>query len=134
MEQLNKKTANSLLKFMTKQLGSEAYGEVALVNWQGTPAALKVATSASCSESIASEADVVVTARRQQRSTTVERQSHRLVGVPDEPPVLSTYKGNQTRGNLYENPLYIDNLIDIGLQVGQKLLEIHEAGIVHNDT
>nr|XP_045605958.1 serine/threonine-protein kinase atg1-like [Procambarus clarkii] len=127
MKQLNEDLVKRLLKYKTKCLGSGAHGEVALVKWKGKPAALKVANSPSSSETIASEAEVLSLLRGTGGAPL-------LLGVANEPPaLLLTYKGGQTLGDLYENPLYINSLIDVGLQIGAKLLEIHEAGFVHND-
>ncbi|XP_045606461.2 probable serine/threonine-protein kinase DDB_G0278665 [Procambarus clarkii] len=125
MEQINREVVDRLLKDKTKFLGSGTYGEVTLVEWLGEPAALKVSRSSSFSEYFTKEAKVLSLLKGAGGAPL-------LLGVTINPPaLLTTYKGSQTLENVLLNSEY--NLLDVGLQVGRKLLEIHQAGIVHND-
>ncbi|XP_045587234.1 probable serine/threonine-protein kinase DDB_G0271682 [Procambarus clarkii] len=125
MEQFNGEVASRLLRHRRKFIGSGAYGVVALVEWRREPVALKISRSSLFSKSFSREADILALLKGAGGAPL-------LLGVAVNPfALLITYKGSQTLQNLFNDPEY--NLIDLGLQVGRKLLEIHKAGIVHND-
>ncbi|XP_045586986.2 probable serine/threonine-protein kinase DDB_G0278665 [Procambarus clarkii] len=125
MEQFNGNVASRLLRHRRKFLGSGTYGVVVLVEWRGELAALKVSKSSLFSKSFSREANILTVLKGAGGAPL-------LLGVAVNPfALLITYKGSRTLQNLFNNPEY--NLIDLGLQVGKKLQEVHEAGIVHND-
>nr|XP_045587143.1 serine/threonine-protein kinase EDR1-like [Procambarus clarkii] len=108
-----------------KLLGSGTYGTVSLMDWDGQPAALKVAKSSEFSEMFESEGNVLSLLNGAGGAPLL---LHRSVNPPS---LVTTYKGNQTLLDVLRNPQY--DLLDVGLQVGIKLNEIHAAGLVHND-
>ncbi|XP_045590404.2 probable serine/threonine-protein kinase DDB_G0267514 [Procambarus clarkii] len=108
-----------------KLLGSGTYGTVSLMDWDGQPAALKVAKSSEFSEMFEREGNVLSLLNGAGGAPLL---LHRSVNPPS---LVTTYKGNQTLLDVLRNPQY--DLLDVGLQVGIKLNEIHEAGLVHND-
>ncbi|XP_045586997.2 proto-oncogene tyrosine-protein kinase LCK-like [Procambarus clarkii] len=127
MNYLSEETVNSLLELKIKSLGSGSYGKVALVNYKGKPAALKVAISSACKESLTSEARLLSYLNGTGGAPI-------LLAVADKPlAILTSYKGSQRLYDWFKNPSYTHYLIYVGLKVGSELLQIHKAGIVHND-
>nr|XP_045587005.1 serine/threonine-protein kinase EDR1-like [Procambarus clarkii] len=108
-----------------KLLGSGTYGTVSLMDWDGQPAALKLAKSSEFSAVFKSEGNVLSLLNGAGGAPLL---LHRSVNPPS---LVTTYKGNQTLQDVLRRPKY--DLLELGLEVGIKLQEVHEAGIVHND-
>nr|XP_045601680.1 probable serine/threonine-protein kinase DDB_G0271682 [Procambarus clarkii] len=125
LEQFDRAAFNRLVKGRIRYVGSGTYGVVVLVEWQGIPAALKVAKSSSSAEFFIREANVLLLLKGAGGAPL-------LLGARVKPlAILTSYKGNQTLETVLKIRQY--NLIEVGLLVGRKLLEIHKLGIVHND-
>ncbi|XP_045601682.2 probable serine/threonine-protein kinase drkD [Procambarus clarkii] len=125
LPQFDRAAVELLVKDRTRYVGSGTYGVVVIVGWQGSPAALKVAKSSSYAEFFIKEANVL-------ELLNGAGGAPLLLGVTIKPPaILTSYKGNQTLETVLKIRQY--NLIEVGLLVGRKLLEIHKLGIVHND-
>ncbi|KAK8727352.1 hypothetical protein OTU49_009829 [Cherax quadricarinatus] len=125
MEVLTHNVIDALWENKLQVLGSGTYGEVALVNWLGKPAALKRAKSLQCKGSFDREAAVLWELNGKGGAPLV-------YGIAQNPPVmLLSYKGQQRLEDVLQQSS--PDLVNVGLQIGYKLAEIHEAGYVHND-
>ncbi|XP_069168011.1 tyrosine-protein kinase Fyn-like [Procambarus clarkii] len=106
-------------------LGSGAYGTVNLVRWRGKLAALKVANSYSVGKELRQEGEVLTQLKGAGGAPL-------LYGVATDPPaLLMSYKGKKALYDVFTSNEH--NLLQLGLQVGHKLQEVHNLGYVHND-
>ncbi|KAK8731515.1 hypothetical protein OTU49_007644 [Cherax quadricarinatus] len=108
-----------------KLLGCGSYGQVALVNWNGKPAALKKAKSKTYKNCFRKEA-VILKALQGAGGAPI------LYGMKTVPPVLLvSYKGSRRLCDIMADDSF--DLLRVGLEIGYKLREIHTAGYVHSD-
>nr|XP_045602075.1 casein kinase I homolog hhp2-like [Procambarus clarkii] len=125
MKRLGAHDVSQLIRKRIKTLGSGTYGRVALVNWHGEQAALKVANRESAAESFECEAQVLSGLKGAGGAPLL------LAVCDDRPALLTTYKGDTSLNKIICDPQY--DVVQIGFKIGLKILHIHTRDYVHND-
>lgn len=93
-----------------KVLGSGTYGDVVVINWQGQPAALKIAKSSSNYESLLREANILC-------CLDGRGGSPKVFGMSNDPPaLLMEFKGSQSLMDVMND--YRINLLEVGYKIG----------------
>nr|XP_053630019.1 probable serine/threonine-protein kinase gdt4 [Cherax quadricarinatus] len=105
-------------------LGSGSYGDVALVSWNGTPAALKRAKSSLDYEALEDEKKILSALKGKGGAPRLLRS------FTDPPAIVMEFKGDKSLSDVQNNR---SDALDIIYKIGCRLQEIHEAHFVHND-